>query len=100
MVGAVYLDQAFDTVNHEVLITKLSKLNFSPHVIKWIKSYVTDRKQCVHVGHKTLEMVDNYFVVPQGSTLVPLLFSLQINDLSEVCSPTVTFQMNADDTAI
>lgn len=37
VVVAVFLDlkKAFDTVNHEILIEKLSKLNFSPNVIKW-----------------------------------------------------------------
>lgn len=63
VVGAVFLDlkKAFDTVNHEVLITKLSKFNFSPYVIKWIKSYL-NRKQCVRVDNKNSQIVDNYVV--------------------------------------
>lgn len=38
--GTVYLDlkKAFGTVNHEVLINKLSNYNFSPKVIKWINN--------------------------------------------------------------
>lgn len=102
MVGAVFLDlkKAFDTVNHEVLLTKLSKFNFSPNVIKWIKSNLTDRKQCVRVDHKTSETVGIDIAVPQGSILGPLLFSLYINDLPDVCPPTVICQMYANDTVL
>ncbi len=39
-VGAVYLDlkQAFDTVNHKVLLSKLTYFNFSEQALNWIKS--------------------------------------------------------------
>ena len=42
-VWAVFLDlrKAFDTVNHQVLIAKLSAFNFSPLTLKWIESYLT-----------------------------------------------------------
>lgn len=45
VVGAIYLDlkKAFDTVNHDILIAKLTKFNFSSNVITWIKSYLTER---------------------------------------------------------
>ncbi|CDQ93233.1 unnamed protein product, partial [Oncorhynchus mykiss] len=51
-VGAVFLDlrKAFDTVNHEILITKLSKFNFSPDALRWMKSYLEGRTQCVRVS--------------------------------------------------
>lgn len=102
VVGAVFLDlkKAFDSVNHGVLIVKLSMFNFSPAVIKWIKSYLTDRKQCVRMDQVTSQVVDNHVGVPQGSTLGPLFFSLFINDLREACPPTVTCQMYADDAVI
>lgn len=100
--GAVYLDlkKAFDTVNHDILIAKLTKFNFSPNVIAWIKSYLTERKQCVRIGEKISQVVNNCVGVPQGSTLGPLLFSLYINDLPDACPPTVSCQMYADDTVI
>lgn len=75
VVGAVFLvsKKAFDLVNHNVLITKLSKFHFSPNVIKWIKSYLTDIKQCVHSYQNISQAFDNYVGVPQGSILGPLL---------------------------
>ena len=48
-VGAVFLDlkRAFDTVNHEVLLSKLTYFNFSAQALNWMKSYLSSRKQCV-----------------------------------------------------
>ncbi len=41
IVGAILLDlkKAFDTVSQNILIHKLSYLNFSRSVIDWMKSY-------------------------------------------------------------
>ncbi len=41
VVGAVFLDlkKAFDTVNHRILMSKLSCFNFSSHTLNWIESY-------------------------------------------------------------
>ncbi len=48
-VGAVFLDlrKAFDTVNHRVLLSKLSKYNLSMETLHWIQSYLSNRMQCV-----------------------------------------------------
>lgn len=41
VVAAVFLDlkKAFDTVNHKVLVSKLSAFNFSSDTLNWIQSY-------------------------------------------------------------
>ena len=43
------LKKAFDTVNHNKLISKLSSINFSTLTLKWIESYLFNRSQYVRV---------------------------------------------------
>ena len=94
----VFLDlsKAFDTVNHKLLITKLTRFNFSEKSLKWMESYLSSRLQCVRVQNTKSTPCDNNLGVPQGSILGPLLFSLFINDLASYCPPTVTCQLYAD----
>ena len=100
-VGAVFLDlrKAFDTVDHATLLRKMEKFNFSQSTNNWFTSFLKNRKQCVQInGHKS-EQGSCLLGVPQGSILAPLLFSLYINDLPDIC-PNVSVQMYADDTVI
>ena len=102
VVGAVFLDfkKAFETVNHDILLSRLLNFNFSPEAIMWFKSYLKNRKQCVRVINATSEYRDYNIGVPQGSILGPLLFSMYVNDLPNVCPPDVMCQMYADDVVL
>jgi len=50
-VAAVFVDfkRAFDTVNHFKLLSRLLTFGFSNQTVKWIQSYLSDRKQCVQI---------------------------------------------------
>ena len=95
---AIYINfrKAFDTVNHNKLINKISKYGIAPKFAKLLKSYLTNRKQQTMVNgtKSTLQNVD--YGVPQGSILGPQLFTLYINDIVDQISAS-KIQMYADD---
>ncbi len=87
-------------MNHNILLSKLSKFNFSANALTWIESYLSSRKQCTRISNTCSSFTDCTIGVPQGSILGPIFFSLYINDLPLTLDPEVNIQMYADDTVI
>ena len=101
LVCGIYLDlkKAFDTVDHSFLTGKLERYGFAGTSLNLIKSYLTNRYQCVDFNGTKSNLKPVQIGVPQGSILGPLLFLLYINDFPNV-SKNITFLQYADDTAI
>ena len=98
---SIFLDlkKAFDTVDHGILLSKLSKYGAVGTPLRWLASYLTDRKQyCQINGHKSC-LKNVLCGIPQGSCLGPLLFILYVNDF-EQCLEKCTAIMYADDTSV
>jgi len=53
VLGAIFLDlrKAFDTVNHQLLISKSVFFSLDTNPIAWIQSNLNDRQQCVTVDN-------------------------------------------------
>ena len=97
----VYLDfsKTFDTVVHEILLSKLSHYGIRGNCLNWFQSYLSNREQFVTYNGVSSPVNRITCSVPQGSILGPSLFLLYINDLGNICSSTTSI-LFADDTHI
>ena len=94
------VQKAFDSVPHLPLLQKLEQLGINPYILRWIKSYLTERKQYVVVegsSSPTLKVISG---VPQGSVLGPLLFIIYLNDVVDCISGGSSINLYADDIAL
>ena len=70
----VDLQKAFDTVDHQILLSKLDYYGIRGISNNWFKSYLSNHKQCVSINGYDSELAEINCGVPQCSVLGPLLF--------------------------
>ena len=98
------LSAAFDTVNHDLLLSRLEKrFGITGTVLNWFKSYLCCRTQFVSINQSHSTKRGLLVGVPQGSVLGPLLYLLPVYTapISDViASRQLNYQLYAGDTQL
>ena len=86
---AIFCDlrKAFDSCNHQILLSKLNRMGLSGTELRWFENYLTNRQQYVFVNGSSSSCLTTEIGVPQGSILGPLLFS----SISMICPMLLIF---------
>ena len=79
------LSADFDTIDYSVLLDHLSdKYDISGTALTCIRSFLINRFQSIKVRNCFSKAAPLFYSVPQGSVLVPLLFTLCTTSLSSL----------------
>ena len=78
--------QGFDTLNHEILLSKLEHYGINNIALDWFKSYLKNRTHFVEIDGCKSDTSAMTLGVPQGTILGPLLFIVYINDIQNFFS--------------
>ena len=67
------MSKAFDTAYHEILISKLEYYGINGKTLKWLKNYLSERKQCISYSDVGRTSICSIICgIPQSSILGPL----------------------------
>ena len=97
-IGTVVLtdfSKAFDLVNHNIAIEKLSALGVRGAIVPWICSFLNNRRQCVRYNQTLSDYAVLTAGVPQGTKLGPITFQIVINDAA--CNSNTSCWKYVDD---
>ena len=73
------LSKVFDCIPHNLLIAELKTSDFDHYTVRYVYSYLKNRKQCVKINDTYSDLLDIISGVPQGSIVDPILFNIFFN---------------------
>ena len=95
------LSTAFDTVDHQLLLSDFSDCGVEGTALSLLESYLENREQCVAVGESRSEPTVLQYGVPEGSVLGPVLFTVYTGTLAFLLEAHgVSYHFFADDTQL
>jgi len=96
------LSAAFDTISHSILLGRISdEFGVSGAPLRWLQSYLTDRRHYVKLRRHCSSTVQCTAGVPQGSVLGPILFTAYISPVGQLTtSHGFKHHQYADDTQL
>ena len=96
------LSAAFDTIDHKILIDRLcDRIGVTGKALAWLKSYLIDRLQMIHINGRSSKPVLLIFGVPQGSVLGPVKFIAYWGPVFEIAKAHgIDSHLYADDTQL
>lgn len=93
------LKRAFETVDRNRLIKKLSSMGINGNELKWFESYLEKRRQKTKFQKRESNEKEISIGIPQGTQLSVILFILYINDIVHE-TENASIIMFADDTVL
>ncbi len=95
------LSAAFDTIDHEILLRRMSeRCGIKDTALAWFASYISNRTQAVQINNNYSSKKALKYGVPQGSVLGPILFTLYSSPLSDTIGGNLKYHCFADDTQL
>ena len=92
---AIDFSKAFDTVDHNQLLSMISNTHLNHNIVRWCSTYLRGRMSACRFGLKTSPYQHvRCGEVPQGSVISPVLFNSFVSDFPQTASMTTSY---ADD---
>jgi Exonuclease III len=100
IIAALDIQKAFDTMWHDGLRLKMTKLNFPINFIRWISNFLTNRTARVKINDTMSPTINLEAGAPQGSTISPTLYNIYVHDIPQPTDSSTGLAQFADDTCM
>ena len=81
------MSAAFDTVDHDKMLSTLRNIGITGVALEWFRSFLTGRSFCVQIGESISDFEQLLFGVAQGSVLGPRLFNIYVKPVYRDIEP-------------